>query len=131
MRLNFLQAGPQRVAFDYSLLYKNRIHLLKLGYDPAYAPYSPSNLLLSMALQSAFEHGVREYDFLGDTADWKVAWTKHSRPHYWLFIFSCTFKGQILHLIKSRLVPLLKRKSFQPFRDLVARLAARVPVKRS
>ena len=127
MRLNFLQAGPQRVAFDYSLFHKNRIHLLKLGYDPAYAPYSPSNLLLSMALQAAFERDVREYDFLGDAGDWKTSWTKHSRPHYWLFVFSCTLKGQILHLIKSRLIPLLKRKSFQPFRDLVVRVAARVP----
>jgi len=108
-RLHFLRAGPQRVAFDYSLSYKNRIHLLKLGYDPAYAPYSPSNLLLSMVLQDSFERGVREYDFLGESADWKVSWTKQSRPHYWLFVFSSGFKGRLLHLIKSQLVPLLKR----------------------
>ncbi len=109
MRLHFLQAGPQRVAFDYSLSYKNRIHLLKVGYDPAYAPYSPSNLLLSMVLQDSFERGVREYDFLGDSADWKASWTKQSRPHFWLFVFSSSFKGRLLHRIKSRLVPLLKR----------------------
>jgi len=124
MRLNFLQAGSQRVAFDYSLCYKDRIHLLKLGYDPAYSPYSPSNLLLSLVLQNAFERDVSEYDFLGDSAGWKSEWTKHCRSHYWLFVFSSTFKGRILHFIKSRLVPLLKRDSMQPWRKLILRLAA-------
>jgi hypothetical protein len=126
MRLDFLRAGLQRAAFDYSLFYKNRIHLLKIGYDPAYAPYSPSNLLLSLVLQSAFEQGVREYDFLGECADWKTAWTRHARPHYWLFVFSCTFKGYLLHFIKARLVPLLKRNSLRHLRRLVLRLAAYV-----
>ena len=131
MRLNFLRAGPIRVAFDYSLVYGNRIHLLKLGYDPAYAPYSPSNLLVCLLLQSAFERDVREYDFLGESADWKVQWTRHSRPNYWLFVFSNTFKGQFLHFIKSRLVPLLKRDSLQPLRSFVLRLAARVRAERN
>ena len=126
MKLSFLRAGPQRVAFDYSLSYKNRIHLLKLGYDPAFAPYSPSNLLLSMVLQSAFEQNVREYDFLGESADWKVSWTKESRPHYWLFVYSCTFKGQLLHFIKARFVPLLKRSSLRRVRKLILRLATYV-----
>lgn len=123
MRLHFLQAGPQRVAFDFSLEYKNRIHLLKIGYDPAYAPYSPSNLLVSMVLQELFARDdVKEYDFLGESGDWKLQWTKLSRSHYWLFVFSCTFKGRLLHLIKSQLVPLLKRNSLQPLRGLVLRL---------
>jgi CelD/BcsL family acetyltransferase involved in cellulose biosynthesis len=126
MRLHFLQAGPQRVAFDFSLSYKNRIHLLKLGYDPAYAPYSPSNLLLCKVLQNTFERDLGEYDFLGDSADWKEKWTKHARPHYWLFVFSGTSKGRLLHLIKSELVPFLKQASLKPLRNFVLRLAAQV-----
>lgn len=119
MRLHFLRAGPRRVAFDYSFSYKNRIHLLKLGYDPAYAPYSPSNLLLCRVLEEAFKRGLSEYDFLGESADWKASWTKQSRSHYWLFVFSSAFKGRLLHRIKSQLVPWL-----QPWRNLVMRLAA-------
>jgi lipid II:glycine glycyltransferase (peptidoglycan interpeptide bridge formation enzyme) len=79
-----------------------------------------------MVLQDAFERGAREYDFLGECADWKSNWTKHSRPHYWLFVFSCTFKGHLLHFIKAQLVPLLKRSSLRPLRKLVLRLAAYV-----
>lgn len=131
MRLNFLRAGAIRVAFDYSLFYRNRVHLLKLGYDPAYAPYSPSNLLVSLVLEDACERDVREYDFLGESADWKLQWTKHSRPHYWLFVFSSSFKGRFLHLIKSRLVPLLKRDGLQPLRNFVLRLAAHARAERN
>ena len=124
MRLNFLRAGPQRVAFDYSLFYRNRIHLLKLGYDPSYAPYSPSNLLLYLVLENSFERDdVGVYDLLGESADWKLQWTKRSRPNYWLFVFSNTLRGRLLHIIKSQLVPLLKRKSLQPLRRLAFRLA--------
>jgi CelD/BcsL family acetyltransferase involved in cellulose biosynthesis len=125
MQLHFLQAGPQRVAFDYSLCYKNRIHLLKIGYDPAYAPYSPSNLLLFMLLQDMCQRDdVKEYDFLGESGDWKLQWTRLSRSHYWLFVFPRTFKGHLLYLIKSQLVPFLKRSRLQPLRKLFLRLAA-------
>lgn len=130
MRLHFLQAGPQRVAFDYSLSYKNRMYLLKLGYNPGYSVYSPSNLLLFMVLQNAFECEVSEYDLLGDTANWKLMWTKYSRPHHWLFVFSSTFKGRLLHLIKSQVIPLLKRNSLQPLRNLVLRVAFHAPAGR-
>lgn len=132
LRLHFLQAGSQRVAFDFSIAYKDRIHLLKIGYDPAYSPYSPSNLLVFMLLRELFDRGdVREYDFLGESGDWKLQWTKLSRSHYWLFVFSCTVKGRLLHLIKSRLVPFLKRDSLMPLRKLILRLAAPTQAERN
>jgi len=120
-RLHFLRVGEARVAFDYSLSYKNRIHLLKVGYDPAYAPFSPSNLLLCRVLQNAFEQGVAEYDFLGADAAWKLCWTKQLKRYCWLLIFSGTFKGRCLHLIKFQLIPLLKRPSLRYIRGLVRR----------
>lgn len=129
MRLNFLQAGPQPVAFGYSLCYKNRIYSLKIGYDPAYSPYSPSTLLLSLILQDAFEQGISEYDFLGDAADWKSQWTQQARPHDWLFVFRRSFKGRLLHLIKARLVPLLKTDRLKPLRNLALRWSARARAK--
>jgi CelD/BcsL family acetyltransferase involved in cellulose biosynthesis len=123
LRLHFLDSGLKRVAFDYSLHYQNRLFLLKLGYDPAFAPYSPSNLLLAKVLESAFAQGLERYDFLGETADWKQCWAKESIPNYWLFVFAGTFKGRLLHLIKFRLAPVLKRHGLGPMRALALRLA--------
>jgi CelD/BcsL family acetyltransferase involved in cellulose biosynthesis len=106
--LHFLRCGDARAAFDYSLHYANRIHLLKVGYDPTFAAYSPSNLLLNQVLERAFDEGAEEYDFLGECADWKLRWTPLSKPHCWLFVFSNSAKGRALDFAKFRLVPLWK-----------------------
>jgi CelD/BcsL family acetyltransferase involved in cellulose biosynthesis len=124
LRLHFLRAGSARVAFDYSLFYANRLFLLKLGYDPAYAPYSPSNLLLSRVVEGAFEQRLSRYDFLGETADWKRCWTSESLPHFWLFVFSNSLKGRFLHRVKFGLIPLLKSNRLAPVRRLVQRIPA-------
>jgi CelD/BcsL family acetyltransferase involved in cellulose biosynthesis len=108
LRLNFLRAGTKRVAFDYSLAYRDQIFLLKLGYDPEFSPYSPSNLLMAMVLENAFKQGLNKYDLLGESAPWKSSWTQTSRSNYWLFVFSRSFKGHCLHFIKFRGVPRVK-----------------------
>jgi CelD/BcsL family acetyltransferase involved in cellulose biosynthesis len=120
--LNSLYVGSKRIAFEYCLSYKNRIHRLKSGYDPSYARYSPSNLLSCLVLRNAFEQGMTEYDFLGGSEDWKLKWTKQTRPHYWLFVFSCAFKGRLLHLIKFQFVPLLKRAGLHRLRSLISQM---------
>jgi CelD/BcsL family acetyltransferase involved in cellulose biosynthesis len=124
LRLHFLRAGSARVAFDYSLSYANRLFLVKLGYDPAYAPYSPSNLLASRVLEQSFEQRLERYDFLGETAEWKQCWAKESKPHYWLFIFANSIQGRFLHRVKFGLIPLLKRPSFARLRRLALRVTA-------
>jgi len=108
LRLNFLTSGGQRVAFDYSLSYENRMFLLKLGYDPVFSAYSPSNLLLAMAVENAFEQERAKYDFLGESADWKSCWSKKTTSNYWLFVFSNSFKGRCLHFLKFRVGPGVK-----------------------
>jgi CelD/BcsL family acetyltransferase involved in cellulose biosynthesis len=117
--LNFLRAGSKRVAFEYCLNYKNRIYRLKSGYDPSYARYSPSNLLSCLVLRNAFDQGIREFEFLGDSEDWKLQWTRQTKPHHWLFVFSGTFKGRLLYLIKFQLIPLFKRAGLHRLRDLL------------
>ena len=120
--LNFLRAGSKRIAFEYCVSYKNRILRLKSGYDPSYSRYSPSNLLSCLVLQHAFEQGMTEYDFLGGSEDWKLRWTKQTRPHCWLFVFSSTFKGRLLHRIKFLLVPFLKRTGLDRLHSFIVRM---------
>jgi CelD/BcsL family acetyltransferase involved in cellulose biosynthesis len=108
LRLYFLTVNRRKIAFHYSLCYRNKLYLLKPGYDPHYAPYSPSNLLCEKVLRHAFEHGADEYDFLGAEATWKLDWTKETRPHRWLFVFPNRPQARFLHWAKFRLVPQLK-----------------------
>jgi CelD/BcsL family acetyltransferase involved in cellulose biosynthesis len=114
LQLHFLNTGSRRIAFDYSLTYKNRLFLLKLGYDPGFSAYSPSNLLLYLVLQASFGQGADVYDFLGQTAEWKRNWTQEATEHYWLYIFRGSGKGRLMHFLKFRFVPFLKVR-FVPF----------------
>jgi CelD/BcsL family acetyltransferase involved in cellulose biosynthesis len=116
LRLSFLSVNGRKIAFDYSLQYKNKLYVLKPGYDPEFAPLSPYNALCYLKLRDAFENGLSEYDFLGMKDDWKLNWTGATRPHCWLFIFSGRLRTTLLHYAKFRLSPKLKK--FRPYRML-------------
>ena len=122
LRLHFLAVDRRRIAFRYFLCYKNRLYSLKSGYDPEYAAYSPSNLLLSMILRKASERGLVECDLLGFDEDWKLRWTKESRSHQWLFVLPKTARGRLIHAIKFQLVTRLKkwRELASPLQGLAA-----------
>lgn len=105
LRLQFLAVSGRRIAFAYSLRYRNRMYLLKDGYDPAYAAYSPFNLLCSMVLQDAFATGVEVYDFLGVTEPWKLEWARDTRSHHWLYVFSPSLRTWLLYQAKFRIIP--------------------------
>jgi CelD/BcsL family acetyltransferase involved in cellulose biosynthesis len=116
LRLLFLSAGRRRVAAAYAAVYANRLFLLKTGYDPAFAKCSPFKLLTCFAIEHAFEQGLCELDFLGDTEPWKLEWTSTTRPHDWLFVFGGTPRGRFLHPLKFQFVPTLRKCTSQLFR---------------
>lgn len=105
LRLYFLTVGGTRIAFQYCLEYGNRIYLLKPGYNPEFSRYSPSQLLTWLVLRQAFESGKSEYDFLGDSDEWKLKWSRGCREHVWLFVLRDTLAGRLLRLLKFGLAP--------------------------
>jgi CelD/BcsL family acetyltransferase involved in cellulose biosynthesis len=111
LRLQFLTVGGRRVAFAYALQIHKTLYLLKPGYDPSYAPYSPSSLLCALALRDAFASGLEIYDLLGTDAPWKRDWTGEARAHDWLFVFGRSRRGRALRLAKLRVVPGIRRVS--------------------
>ena len=110
--LDFLTVGGRRIAFDYCLHYRNKQYLLKTGYDPQYARYSPYHLLLSRVLQTTFENRLAEFDFLGINDSWKQPWTRAARPHYWLYVFPNDTRMRLLYGIKFQMLPRLKQHRF-------------------
>ena len=110
LELNFLTVSGRRIAFHYSLRYNNKVYLLKPGYDPAYSSYSPVNLLCYLFLQHLFDTGTEEFDFLGVADEWKLQWTKETRNHYWLFVFSNSPLTFLIYLTKFRVLPRLQQK---------------------
>ena len=126
LRLHFLTLDHQRIAFQYSMFCRNKLYLLKPGYDPAYAAYAPSSLLCYFVLRDAFAHGVAEHDFLGIAEPWKLEWTLETRPHACLFVFARLWRLRALYSIKFRLVPMVRQsRLYPPLRNIVVKLMAR------
>lgn len=108
LALYFLTVDGKRIAFHYCVEEGSAIFLLKPGYDPAWSRYSPSELLTWLVLEQAVADGKSEYDFLGDSDAWKLKWANGGRSHHWLYVFSPSLRGRLLHAMKTRLIPGLK-----------------------
>jgi CelD/BcsL family acetyltransferase involved in cellulose biosynthesis len=109
-RLHFLRVAGRRIAFQLNLEYGSRVYVLKLGYDPEFAPLSPQNLLCKLAIEDAFARGLSRYDFLGAREEWKMEWAKDVVPQQWLVIFPDNRLGRLLHRLKFRVLPRLQQE---------------------
>lgn len=109
LRLLFLTVAGRRIATSYGAIFRNRLFLFKTGYDPEYAACAPFKLLTYFGIRDAFERGLAEVDFLGDSEPWKLEWTATTRGHDWLYVFADSRRARLLHSIKFQWVPELKR----------------------
>ena len=105
LRLFFLVCDGRRIAFSYGLLLRRTIFVLKGGYDPEFGRFSPYHVLYSLVFQYAFEHGIERYEFLGNDEPFKMKWTDAVREHCWLYVYSRSLRGRLLHYLKFTAVP--------------------------
>jgi CelD/BcsL family acetyltransferase involved in cellulose biosynthesis len=114
LHMCFLKVADSRIAVRISLLYRNKLFMLKSGYDEAYHRYSPGQVLTERLLREAWEQKWDEVDFLGDDERWKLSWATGRRPHAWLFVFPKRVKPRLLHGMKFRLIPGLRQSNLFP-----------------
>jgi CelD/BcsL family acetyltransferase involved in cellulose biosynthesis len=109
LRLYFLTVGGKRIAVRIGLFFHNRLFMLKSGYDPEYAAFSPSHLLCDKVIREAWNLQFAEADFLGNAERWKLSWSTNVRAHHWLFIFPRRPVPWTVHALKFRLLPRIHR----------------------
>ncbi len=109
LRLYFLKLNQKRIAFNYSLIYKKKLYLIKPGYDPAYAKDTPGHLLTKKIIQQAFEDQLIEYDFLANPERWKMDWAEGVRPDLSLHIYKKGFSPALQFFVKFGWKKILKR----------------------
>lgn len=108
LRLLFLKVDDKRIACCYCLRHGDTLYLLKSGYDPAYAHHSPSNALLFLTVEAAFQDGLSVIDLLGNEAPWKHEWTDAAVERRWLFVYRNTLRAQLIYYLKFVILPRLK-----------------------
>jgi CelD/BcsL family acetyltransferase involved in cellulose biosynthesis len=112
LHLQFLKVDDRRIAFSYCLAYEQRMYLLKTGFDPEYADYSPGNLLSYLVLQDVHASGFREYDFLGSGDHWKRQWAGQTAGQSSLFLYADRPLPRLAHYTKFSLIPAVKQLPF-------------------
>lgn len=109
LRLYFLNAGGRRIAFSYCIEFSGTLFLLKVGYDPGYARYSPVNVMAYLMLERLHEtRSVIGCDMLGKAEPWKLSWSRQTTEATRLQAFSRTPGGRCLRAVKLYMVPLVK-----------------------
>ena len=93
LRLAFLRVDGRAAAMQIAVARDQRLWLLKIGYDPAYARCRPGHLLLLETLARAARQGLRSCEFMGHAAPWTAQWTTTMRDCVGLRVYPMTRPG--------------------------------------
>ncbi len=81
LRLAFLECGERCVAFCYGVLGKDVFHSFKIGYDEAFAQFSPGHLLQYHLLQALHaDSRVTAIDYIGEMTEYHAHWRPQAYP---------------------------------------------------
>jgi CelD/BcsL family acetyltransferase involved in cellulose biosynthesis len=110
LTLAFLRVGGRAVAFDMHLEAEGAVHVLKGGFDPAWARFSPGSVLTHESLRRAFATpSLRSYEFLGGDDAYKLSWTRSVRERVRVQSFPSTPAGTLGRLAWTHGRPAAKR----------------------
>lgn len=126
LRFYQLQVGGQPIAALYCFRYGEVVYAYQIGFDLAWARYSPGRLLIGYALEQSIREGAREFDWLRGEHDYKFEWTDQCRVDLNL-LYGKTPPGRLwLYGVDlfERARPLGRRIMAQPWGHKLERLIA-------
>lgn len=87
LRLFLLEKDELPVAHALIVLRNRRAYLLKNSFDEAFRSYSVGISLVWRAMESVANEGVVQFDFLGDTSDWKRSLASSEPSYFSAFLY--------------------------------------------
>ena len=97
LRIAVLRLDGRALAALLALEEAGVLHLLKAGYDPAFARFSPGQLLLQDVLREAFAAHLQRVELHGADEPYKRLWTGAVRHRVALEAFAPTAPGRLAH----------------------------------
>ena len=97
LRITVLRLDGRPLAAVLALEEDGVLHLVKAGYDPTYARFSPGQLLLQDVLREAFAARLRRVELHGADEPYKRLWTGAVRHRVALEAFAPTAAGRLAH----------------------------------
>ena len=93
LRLFLLRVDGAPVAALHGYRYRDVFYYYQSGYDPAFARHSVGLVLLGLAIRSAIEEGVVEFDLLHGEERYKRHWARQARPLHRLELYPPGARG--------------------------------------
>jgi CelD/BcsL family acetyltransferase involved in cellulose biosynthesis len=107
--LFFLTIGGKRVAVDLCLDHMGVRYMLKGGFLPAYAQFSPGTLLLEANLAQGVSAGLKRIELGGGSDSYKMRWTRSTTKRWQIQAFSESPAGRVSRLVHANALPLARR----------------------
>jgi CelD/BcsL family acetyltransferase involved in cellulose biosynthesis len=130
LRLFALRLDGRPVAALLGLEEAGVLHLLKGGFDPAHAVFSPGQLALAETIARAFSARLRRVELGGGAEPYKLAWTDTVHERVGVVAFAPRLSGHLGWAVEAKGRPLAKRvgldRLLRPGRDRVLVVLDRV-----
>ena len=98
LRLRFLLAGQKPISVFYGYEHNKTLYYLLSGFDPSYASFGPTNLLLLKTLEKCVEEEIRELNFFSGYTSHKFRWCKNYRRNYSFKFINSKVRSKALSL---------------------------------
>lgn len=79
LRLCVLRLDGKPAASIYGFRYKDTFYFYQSGFDPGFGKHSVGLVIMGLAIKSAMEEGMKEYDLLRGQEAYKYSWTRDER----------------------------------------------------
>jgi CelD/BcsL family acetyltransferase involved in cellulose biosynthesis len=121
LRMLALCLGGRPLAVLLGVEESGVLWLLKGGYDPRYARFSPGQLVLGDAISQAFAAGLSRVELGSGTEPYKLQWTDAVRDRVTVHAYAPTVAGSLCWIAAARGRPLAERagldRRLRPLRD--------------
>jgi len=109
LRLSRIVLDGNTAAFDFCLLHRGRLYLLKTGFDERFRRLAPGLVMRLSIIERCFESGLDAHELLGEESDWKAKFATGKRAHVVMTVFPKGPTGSAKRLYKGTIRPVLKQ----------------------
>lgn len=108
LRLSRIVLDGETAAFDFTLLHRGRLYLLKTGFDERFRKLAPGLVMRLSIIERCFEDGIEAHELLGEESEWKAKFATGKRTHVRAIAYPAGMSGSLRRSYRSALRPKLK-----------------------
>ena len=109
LRLSRIVLDGEVAAFDFTLLYRGRLYLLKTGFDERFRKLAPGLVMRLSIIERCFEDGLQAHELLGEESEWKAKFATGKRSHVKAIGYPASVSGALRRSYRTTVRPKLKK----------------------